>query len=139
MLQRFQRTLSRRDMALGLLAGALAPGSARADIGSFLSDDIEGVENIAPAVDAYIYGYPLVMMELTRRVATNVATPEGMRAPLGQLVRMRTYPDASFRDVTAPNADTLYTTAWVDVAQEPFVLSIPDMKDRYFIFPMLDA
>ncbi len=54
-------------------------------------------------------------------------------------VRMRSYPDASYRDVTAPNADTLYTTTWIDVSKEPWILSLPDMKDRYFLFPMLDG
>ena len=58
---------------------------------------------------------------------------------MGQFVKLREYPDASFRDVTAPNADTLYTTACFDVGKEPWVLSIPDMKDRYFLFPMLDG
>ncbi len=48
-------------------------------------------------------------------------------------------PDASYRDVTAPNADTLYTTTWIDVSKEPWILSLPDMKDRYFLFPMLDG
>ena len=90
-------------------------------------------------VDAYVYGYPLVTMEMTRRVMTNVAKPEGTRAPMGQLARLRQYPTAAFRDVTAPNADTLYTTAWVDVSKEPWILSIPDMKGRYFLFPMLSG
>jgi hypothetical protein len=58
---------------------------------------------------------------------------------MGQFIKLRQYPDASFRDVTAPNADTLYTTAWIDVGKEPWVLSIPDMKDRYFLVPMLDG
>ena len=76
---------------------------------------------------------------MTRRFMTNVAMAEGNRGPMGQLIKARKYPDASFRDVTAPNADTLYTTAWIDVANEPWVLSIPDMKDRYFLMPMLDG
>jgi hypothetical protein len=91
------------------------------------------------AVQAYIYGYPLVTMEMTRRVMTNVEAPEGTRAPMGQFVRMRKYPSAEFRDVTAPNADTLYTTAWLDVGAEPWVLSLPDAEDRYYLFPMLDG
>ena len=91
------------------------------------------------AIDAYVYGYPLVTMELTRRVMTNVAAPSGTHAPMGQFARLRTYPTAAFRDVTAPNADTLYTIAWVDVSKEPWILSIPDMGDRYFLFPMLDG
>jgi hypothetical protein len=90
-------------------------------------------------VEAYVYGYPLVTLEYTRRVMTNVAQPEGTHAPMGQLVRMREYPDAKFRDVTAPNADTLYSTAWLDLAPEPWVFSLPDMGDRYFLMPMLDG
>jgi len=97
------------------------------------------VEARAIAVEGYIYAYPLVTMEMTRRVMTNVESPEGTRAPMGEFVRARTYPNASFRDVTAPNADTLYTTAWIDVSKEPWILSIPDMKGRYFLFPMLDG
>jgi hypothetical protein len=97
------------------------------------------VEAIPHAVAAYIYGYPLVTMEMTRRVMTNVEKPEGTRAPMGQLVRMREYPNAAFRDVTAPNADTLYTTAWLDLGKEPWILSLPDFHDRYSLFPMLDA
>ena len=99
----------------------------------------EGLEDFWLATDAYIYGYPLVTMEMTRRVITNVAKPEGTHAPMGQLIKLREYPNASFRDVTAPNADTLYTTAFFEVGNEPWVLSIPDMKDRYYLFPMLDG
>ena len=51
----------------------------------------------------------------------------------------RTYPTAEFKDVTAPNADTLYATAWIDVGKEPWVLSLPDANDRYCLFPMLDG
>lgn len=89
--------------------------------------------------EAYIYGYPLVTMEFTRRVMTNVAEPKGTHAPMGQFVRMRTYPDAAFKDVTAPNADTLYSTAWLDLGKEPFVLSLPDEDGRYFLMPMLSG
>lgn len=135
-------TVSRRNTLLGSLAALLGLGlfrPAAAEWGSLVIEDIEGLGNFPEAVEAYVFGYPLVTMEMTRRVMTNVAAPEGTRAPMGQLVRMRSYPDSSFRDVTAPNADTLYTTAWIDVGKEPWILSIPDMKGRYFMFPMLDG
>lgn len=93
----------------------------------------------AIAEEAYIYGYPLVTMEYTRRVMTNTAEPQGTHAPMGQFLRMRAYPDASFTDVTAPNADTLYSTAWLDLTKEPYILSLPDLGDRYFLMPMLDG
>ena len=89
--------------------------------------------------EAYIYGYPLITMEYTRRVITNVEKVEGTHAPMGQLIRMREYPTAAFKDVTAPNADTLYTTCFLDLSKEPYVLSLPDAHGRYYLFPMLDG
>lgn len=93
----------------------------------------------ALAVDAYVFGYPLVTMEYTRRVMTNAATVEGTRGPMARFVNVREYPSAAFRDVTAPNADTLYSTAWLDLSKEPYVVSLPDEADRYFLMPMLSG
>ena len=88
---------------------------------------MDGTEDFSIASDAYIYGYPLVTMEMTRRVITNVPMQEGSRGPMGTIIKLRQYPDAKFRDVTAPDADTLYTTAFFDVGDEPWVLDQPDM------------
>jgi len=133
--------ISRRSAALGglsLLAGTSINTNGRAELGSFLGIG-EGLEDFIVATDAYIFGYPLVTMEMTRRIITNVAAPVGTRGPMGQIIKLRQYPDAAFRDVTAPNADTLYTTSFFDVGKEPWVLSVPDMKGRYFLLPMLDG
>ena len=123
---------------LALLAVGSLGASARAGDG-LVADLPEGDEMFGLATDAYIYAYPLVTMEMTRKVITNVAEPKGTRAPMGHLIKLRQYPDAKFRDVTAPNADTLYTTAFFDVGSEPWVVSLPDLKDRYALFPMLDG
>ncbi|TCR91047.1 DUF1254 domain-containing protein [Rhizobium sp. BK376] len=130
-----RRTVSLGGIAL-LAATSLSPAHAVDDP---LVDPFEGRSDFWLAVDAYIYGYPLVTMEMTRRVVTNVPKVKGTKGPMGQIIKLREYPDASFKDVTAPNADTLYTTAFIDVEKEPWVFSIPDMKDRYFLFPMLDG
>lgn len=133
--------INRRNLTIGglsLLASSSLSSPLRAEWADIAGIG-EGLEDFWIATDAYIYGYPLVTMEITRRIMTNMATPEGNRAPMGQFAKAREYPNASFRDVTAPNADTLYTTAWIDVGKEPWVLSIPDMKDRYFLVPMLDG
>jgi hypothetical protein len=119
---------------IGLLAGSAMGSLARADWAPG-----EGLEEFWLATEAYIYGYPLVTMEMTRRVFTNVAALEGTRGPMGQIVKMREYPTPAYRDVTAPNADTLYTTGFFDVGKEPWVLSLPDMKDRYYLMPLLDG
>jgi hypothetical protein len=139
--RRFSMDITRRNLTLGgisLLASASASTISRAELGSFLGIG-EGVEDFLLSTDAYIFGYPLVTMEMTRRVITNVASPVGTRGPMGQIIKLRQYPDSSFRDVTAPNADTLYTTSFFDVGKEPWVLSIPDMKGRYALLPMLDG
>ena len=100
---------------------------------------LTAAQAIELGTDAYIYGYPLITMEYTRRVITNVEKVEGTHAPMGQLIRMREYPTAAFKDVTAPNADTLYTTCFLYLSKEPYVLSLPDAHGRYYLFPMLDG
>jgi hypothetical protein len=95
--------------------------------------------SVDDAVDAYLYGLSLVIMDMTRKQTTNVASAGLTRAPMGQLVRMRTFPTAEYRDVPGANTDTLYTMVWLDVSQEPWIFSIPDMGDRYYMMPMLDG
>ena len=128
MLQRYLRAMVILA-AVAMLAGTPATGHAA------LSEK----EARDLGVEAYIYGYPLITMEMTRRVVTNVAAPEGAHAPMGQLANLREYPNAAFKDVTAPNADTLYSSAFLDVTKEPYVLSLPDEAGRYYLMPMLSG
>ena len=128
-----------RNWRLAILSTAVLMASMSACSKSPEPEKLSPEEAKAIALDAYVYGYPLVTMEMTRRVMTNVERPDAPRAPMGQLMRMREYPNASFRDVTAPNADTLYTNAFVDVGEEPWVLSLPEADGRYYLFPMLDG
>ena len=125
----------RPGLLLICLATLLSLGTAQTSY----ADDASRQRTLDAGVEAYVYGYPLVTMEMTRRVMTNVAAPDGRRAPMGQFANLREYPSAAFRDVTAPNADTLYSVAWVDLSREPFILSIPEERGRYFMMPVLDA
>jgi len=89
--------------------------------------------------EAYIYLYPLVTMETSRRQATNV--PAGQRAAFGPSNRfshLREFPTAEFRAVVRPNFDTLYSSAWLDLTQGPVQIDVPDSGDRYYMLPMLD-
>jgi len=90
------------------------------------------------ATDAYVYGFPLVLMATTRDVMTAVPKPNGRRAPINQFIHIRKFPDSTFTDVVSPNADTLYSAAWIDLLREPMVLSVPAMS-RYYVMQMLDA
>ena len=91
------------------------------------------------AADAFIFGYPLVIMDATCQLATAVPRVTLTRAPLNQFLHLRSFPDATFTDVVTPNADTLYSTAWLDLSAEPMVLGVPDIADRYYLMQMLDA
>lgn len=90
----------------------------------------------AIAMDAYVYGYSLITTEVTRVQFTNTDKVDGLRGPLGQFINVKRYPPADYRGVSAPNADTLYSAAWIDLGEEPAVFSYPEMGDRYFLFPM---
>ena len=96
-------------------------------------------EAVSTAIDAYLYGYPLTTFDVAREQQTNVAVADAEHAPMGQMIRMRSYPAVDNHCCAAPNADTLYTEAWLDVSKEPSVLGIPDMGNRYYIIPMLDG
>lgn len=89
------------------------------------------------AEDAYIYGYSLITTEVTRVQMTSVDKVEALRAPMNQFANVPRYPPADFRGVSAPNADTLYSVAWLDLA-EPQVFSHPAMGDRFYLFEIVD-
>src|SRR5436305_15091010 len=76
------------------------------------SSDAAGV-----ASDAVVYGYSLITTEVTRVQMSNVSKAEGLQAPMGQFINIPRYPPANYRAVSAPNADTLYSLAWVDTSQ----------------------
>ena len=94
-----------------------------------------------PLVDAaqsYIFGLPLVVMDLTREAAVSVPVAGEFTAPPGQFAIMTKYPDASFRVVPRTGLDTLFATAWADLDAEPLVLSVPDTGGRYYVIALFD-
>src|SRR5262249_51261169 len=93
----------------------------------------------AIGVDAYLYFYPLVTMDLTRKQMTNIAAgKEPGFGPPNMFNNVQAYPTASDRVVVRPNFDTLYSVAWLDLTKEPLVVSVPDTGGRYYLLPMLD-
>ena len=132
-------TRQRRIVVMSLLLIAFCsfsgfPGGAVAD------DDLTNEEALEIATEAYIYAYPLIIMDVTRQVATNFEAVDsmGMFAPMNQFGHAKVFPDATFTAVVRPNADTLYSSLWFDVTKEPLVIHVPDSGGRYYLLPMLD-
>jgi hypothetical protein len=90
------------------------------------------------AADAYIYLYPLVTMDVTRKQLTNVEPGKGVGASMNTLFSFPAFPTADMRQVVRPNFDTLYTVGYLDLTKDPMVVSVPDTGGRYYLLPMLD-
>ena len=90
-------------------------------------------DKIALGAEAYLYGYPLIMMETTRVQSAKYIGPEN------QLRLVRQFPNAQFKDVVRPNVDTLYTTAFISMKEGPWVFEMPANDKRYELMPFMDA
>jgi hypothetical protein len=93
----------------------------------------------AIAVDAYIYFYPLVTMDITRKQSVNIEPgKEFGKGPMNMFVSIPAYPPADLKTVVRINFDTLYSIAWLDLTKEPQIVSVPDTHGRFYLLPMLD-
>ncbi len=93
----------------------------------------------AIGVDAYLYFYPLVTMDITRKQLTNMEAGAGaLGGPMNRFANITAFPAADMRVVVRPNFDTLYSSGWLDLTKEPVIVSAPDTGGRYYLLPMLD-
>jgi hypothetical protein len=117
-------------LVLSLLIGSALPYTAQAQ------SAITEQEAHAIAVDAYVYFYSIMSMDVSRKQFTN-----GMgdfKGPMNTFVNVGEYPPADFKGVVRSNFDTLYSVSWLDMTKEPVVISAPDTNGRYYLLPMLD-
>ena len=116
-------------LALGVML--LRPPMIMAQVASVSEQEAHAI-----AVDAYIYFYPLMSMDVSRKQFTNGTSD--FKGPMNTLVNVREYPPANFKGVVRSNFDTLYSASWLDMTKEPVVISAPDTDGRYYLLPMLD-
>ncbi len=120
-------------VALTVAAAAIFP------LASHAQTKITAAEAHAIGVDAYIYFYPLLSMDITRKQFTNIEPgKEFGKGPMNMFVSVPQYPPAEFKGVVRANFDTLYSIAWLDLTKEPLVIAAPDTDGRFYLLPMLD-
>ncbi len=79
---------------------------------------------------AFQYAFPVYEMMRTRALTVTRAQAFGVSG-INRLFPRKTLSDATSRDVTTPNNDTLYASAWLDLTNGPVTLTIPDLPGRY--------
>jgi hypothetical protein len=84
-------------------------------------------------MEAYVYGYPLVMMDVTREVTTAAATSGEYSAPINQFARIRSYVSPDFKNVVRISVNSLWSFGFVDLDAEPMIVSPPDMGSTYIV------
>ena len=114
-------------LALALIAATLAPAMAA-------TEPVTEEEAHAIGVDAYLYFYPIVTMDVTRKQLTNEEPkPGGIGGPMNRFANVGAFPTADMRVVVRPNFDTLYSSGWLDLTKEPMIVSAPDTDGRYYL------
>jgi hypothetical protein len=119
--------MNRRNLIAGVGAGLAAP-AAFADAPS-----TPALEDAAR--DAWLYVLPLIELAALR---ARPQGPSGRPRPLNTLFHARELATPSRRAVTAPNNDTLYSTAFIDTTDGPVRLEIPQAHGRYLSVQVLD-
>jgi hypothetical protein len=123
-------------LTLGLLVATALVPAAMAQGGP---PTITEQEAHAIGVDAYLYFYPLISMDITRKQSTNIEPgKEFAKGPMNMFVNVPAFPPADLKVVVRVNFDTLYSIAWLDLTKESQVVSAPDTGGRYYLLPMLD-
>jgi hypothetical protein len=127
-------------LVLGATVLTPAPGAAEGVVET-VKEKLAGEAAYLLGMESYVYGYPLVMMDVTREVLTAVPAPNdtGTAAPLNQFALMPTYVSPDFKNVVRISLNALWATASLDLGPEPLVLSVPDVGDRYYVMSIMDA
>lgn len=121
--------LSRRDIVFGGLGAAAIAGFAKAHLP--VSDSNR------PFAEAFLLGFPAYEFVRTGwlSAAPGNERPNRYNRIVGRPVTL----DHTARTVTTPNADTLYSSARIDLSGGPVTIRLPAVRDRYFSAAFLDA
>ena len=147
MVRVLPKKLGAAVLAVGLAIGG--PGYQALAADTVTADEAVAKQAYALGVQAYIWGYPMVVMQKSRDAMTKggnaPVTPEVFNesgklfAPVNQVASAWGMLGPKFSAVQSGNSDTQYSVTWYDVAQEPYVLHIPNANGRYYTYQFIDA
>ncbi|MCD8011713.1 MAG: DUF1254 domain-containing protein [Lachnospiraceae bacterium] len=80
------------------------------------------------AEDVFLYAYPLITTQATHLGADDKS-----------FEHCREFPSSEYRRIVKLNMDTLYSYAWTQLKNSPYLIHIPKITERYFLFPIMDA
>src|ERR1035438_4573889 len=107
-------------LTLSLGLGTAAAPAALAQAAPAITEQ----EAHAIATDAYVYLYPPITMDMTRKQFTNIEPGKELgKGPMNMFNNVGEYPPADFKGVVRANFDTLYSLAYLDLTKEPVVVS----------------
>jgi len=95
-------------------------------------------EASAIAEEAYIYAFPVMENYRTMYVQAIDRNAPGYVAPFNQLTHKTKLLGPEFKDIVRPNNDTMYSLAWLDLRAQPVVVTVPEIKDRYYSVQLVD-
>lgn len=124
-------------LTLALLAAAALPDAAQCQA---VGSDPDAALAQSLGLQGYIYGYPMVDMLKQQFNETHRTSPgQPVAAPVNTFA---VYPNlltpATQGQLRAPNADTLYVNAWIDLSRGPVLIEVPDMGSRYYTLAFMD-
>jgi hypothetical protein len=112
----------------GYLPGAVSSAADAYAAGVAPADRDKARTVFTAAAAAYAYGFPQVIERATVK-----------HFPRNQIISVAALADPSVQTVVAPNVDTAYTVAWLDLTSGPVVVNVPDTAGRFYTFQFLDA
>jgi len=87
--------------------------------------------------DAYIWGYPAVLLHETREAM--LGKMKNPQQSINHFFHSEKAPNVFFREIIPANTENLYSWAWVDLNKEPLVFTHPVIVDRYYAVHFIDA
>lgn len=147
MAQRMSTKLFAAVLAVGIALAGTAFATDKKE--TVITDEAKAKQAYALGIQAYIWGYPMVVMQRSRDEMTKASdapvTPEQFDesgkffAPVNQVGNAWGMLGPKFSAVQSGNSDTQYSVTWYDVSDEPYILEIPDAKGRYYTYQFIDA